>query len=333
MPSSSADIDLEDAKLSKEFGMGCLTIKGAHLWPVSQLVWEGTAPFVGATFLCEALERWPKTSLLRIEVFRLPRDKDHLAERIKWYTRDRKTRRIRIADGDLFDDSMLLPKAFDDAWEQDAFAKSKGQVIRIATHKKFAVIFRFLTQSGTLLDHPIFKRLAKNILIDTSQWVSDVPEVVESRKAKSKFKESPLDEEQEAEMWQVVGATLKRLKLGKIKSTAERLGRVEEEIDALRKQKSLSQDEQVDAAIELGSLVGQCFCWELDWEWCNLANPSGEEDYCVCSPDRSLAFAPVDWIYELITNGKRPLNCVLTYNMIEAGRLPPSRPRAYQRLG
>lgn len=333
MPSSSAHIDLEDAKLSKEFGMGCLTIKGAHLWPVSQLVWEGTAPFVGATFFCEDLEGWPKTSLLRIEVFRLPRDKDHLVERIEWYTRDRKTRRIRIADGGPFEDSMLLPKAFDDAWEQDAFALSKGQVIRIATHKKFAVIFRFLAQSGTLLDHPIFKRVVKNISIDTSQWVKDVPEIVQSRKKKSKVTETPLDEEQEAEMWQVVGSTLKRLKLGKVKSTADRLGRIEEEITSLRKQKGISQEEQVDAAIELGSFVGQCFCWDLEWEWCNLTDPSGEEEYCVCSPDRSLALAPVDWIYELITNSKRPLNCVLTYNMIEAGRLPPSRPNAYQRFG
>lgn len=332
MPSSQIEIDLEDAKLSPEFGMGCLTIKGAHLWPLSHFVWKGTAPFVGATFFCGDLEGWPKTSLLRIEVFRLPRDKEHLAERIEWYTRDRKTRRIRIADGQLFDDAMLLPKAFDDAWEQDAFAMAKGQVIRIATHKKFAVIFRFLAQSGTLLDHPIFKRLAQNISIDTDQWITDVPEVTESRKKKSNITETPLDDEQESELWQIVGATLKRLKLNKVKSTADRLARIEEEITSLRQQKSLSHDEQVDAAIELGTFVGQCFCWELDWQWCNLKE-HGEEEYCVCSADRSLAIAPVDWIFELITSKQRPLNCVLTYNMVEAGRLPPSRPSAYRRIG
>ncbi|MEW4566016.1 hypothetical protein AB1K70_26100 [Bremerella sp. JC770] len=329
----SAQIDLTDAKLAKSFGLGCLNIQGAHLWPVSHFVWDASASLAGATFFCEDLDGWPKTSLLRIEVIRLPKEKDHLADRIRWYTRDRKTRRIRIADGDLFDDSMLLPKAFDETWEQDAFATSKGHVIRIAKHKKFAVIFRFLVQSGSLLGHPIFKRLPKNLSIDTSQWVTDVPEVVEKRKRKSKFTEYSLDDEQESEMWQIVGSVLKRLKLNKVKSISERLPLIEEEITSLRNQKGLTEDEQVDAAIQLGTFVGQHFCWHLDWEWCYLSVSGGEDEYCVCSPDRSMAIAPVDWIYELITNKRCALNCTLTYNMIEAGRLPPSRPGAYKRVG
>ncbi|EMI22979.1 hypothetical protein RMSM_00089 [Rhodopirellula maiorica SM1] len=64
-----------------------------------------------------------------------------------------------------------------------------------------------------------------------------------------------------------------------------------------------------------------------------MADSAGNEDYCVCSPDRSFAIAPVEWVYELITNKRRPLNYVLTFNMIQAGRLPPSRAYAYKRIG
>jgi len=324
-------IDLSDAKLAKEFSMGCLNFKGAHLWPLSHFVWQGSSKEVGATFFCLDLEGWEDISLLRVEVFRLPKAKDELAERVEWYHRDRKKRRIRIADGDLFDESLLHFKAFDESWEQDSFATSKGQVIRIYQTKKLAVVFRFLAGSGTLLDHPVFKRAVKNLSIDTNQWAIDPPDVVEKTQRKNRIAETSLSEEEQSEMWQIVAAVLKRLKLKSSKSPA-RLQKIEQEISDLRKQKKQTQDEQVDAAIELGSLVGQTFCWDFNWEWCHLTE-KGEDEYCIVSPDRSLSIAPVDWIFELITNKRRAINCELTYNLVESGRLPPSRPNAFARIG
>ena len=100
-------VDLTDAKLVKEFGMGCLVIKGAHLWPLDHFVWDASATEVSATFFCEEVEPWDKVNLLRIEVLKMPRGKKKLAERVQWYTRDRKKRRIRIADGQLFESSLL----------------------------------------------------------------------------------------------------------------------------------------------------------------------------------------------------------------------------------
>lgn len=328
----SSQVDLSDCKLAKEFQMGCLRIKSGHLWPLTHFVWEGSSKFVGATFFCYGLKGWPKDSLVRIEVFRLPPDKEHFAERVEWYTRDRKKRRIRIADGELFEDKMLHPKAFDEEWECDAFATSKGHVIRIYKCKKYAVIFRFLVQSGLLLEHPVFKRLAKNLSIDQDQWETAIPEVVETRKKKSRVEEYAMPEEQESEMWQIVGGALKRLKLARLK-TPERLTVIEKEVERLRQDTSLMQDDRTEAAIELGTLLGQTFCWELEWEWAILSDSKGNEEHCVCSPDRSLSIAPVDWIHELLTKKKRALNCLLTFNMVEAGRLPPSRPNAYKRIG
>ena len=325
--------DLDDARLQKEFGMGCLVIKGAHLWPLSKLVWDGTAKTVGATFSGETQEPYHKANLLRIEVFKLPQAKGVLAERLEWYTQGRKKRRIKIADGQLFDWSMLHVKGFTEEWEQDAFPLSKSEVIRVYIAKKHAVIFRFLARSGTLLDHPVFKRAAKNIRFDSSLWVTDVPDIIDTRPKRKRSTESPLMEEQESEMWMFVRAAMKRLKLSKIKETPERLKIIEQEVTKARKNKKLSHEEKVDLANELGNFVGQCFCWDLEWEWCNVKGKDKSEAYCVCSPDRGLAIHPVDWIFELIMDKKRTLNCVLTFNMLMAGRLPPSRPNSYSRIG
>lgn len=313
--------------------MGCLVIKDAHLWPLSELVWDGTAKTVGATFFGEMREPWDKANLLRIEVFKLPQAKGVLAERLEWYARDRKKRRIKIADGQLFDANMLHVKGFTEEWEQDAFPLSKAEIIRVYRHKKHAFIFRFLARSGTLLDHPVFKRVAKNIRFDSSLWVTDVPDIIDTRPKRKRSTESPLTEEQESEMWIFVRAAMKRLKLSKIKGTPERLKILEQEVTEARRNKKLTQDEKVDLAIELGSFVGQCFCWDLDWEWCNVQGKLKSEAYCVCSPDCGLAIHPVEWILDLIMDKKRTLNFVLTFNMIMAGRLPPSRPYSYSRVG
>ncbi|QDV24641.1 hypothetical protein [Aureliella helgolandensis] len=325
--------DLDEGKLPKEFGMGCLIIKGAHLWPLSHVVWDGTAKAVGATYFCDLEAPWDSTNLLRIEVYKLPQAKGLLAEQLKWYTRDRKKRRIKIADGELFDTSMLHVKGLTEQWEPDAFPLSKSEIIRVYTGPKHAVIFRFLSRSGTLLDHPVFKRAARNIRFDLTQWVADVPDIIDTRPKRKRSTETPLTEEQKAELGKTLRATMKRLKLSKIKGTPARLKIVEQEITAARKDKTLTHDEKVDLAIELGSIAGQSFCKELEWEWCNVTGKDQSEAYCVCSPDRGLAIYPVDWIFELITDKKRPLNCILTFNMIEAGRLPPLRPHSYSRIG
>ncbi|WP_146577820.1 hypothetical protein [Neorhodopirellula pilleata] len=325
--------DLDEARLQKEFGMGCLVIKGAHLWPLSELVWDGTAKTVGATFLGETQEPWDKANLLRIEVFKLPLAKGVLSERLEWYTRDRKKRRIKIADGQLFDWNMLHVNGFTEEWEQDAFPRSKAEIIRVYLAKKHAVIFRFLARSGTLLDHPVFKRAVKNIRYDSSLWVTAVPDIIDTSPKRKRSTESPLTQEQESEMWMFVRAAMKRLKLSKIKGTPERLKIIEQEVTEARNNRNLTHDEKVGLAIELGSFVGQSYCWDLEWEWCNVQGKEKGEAYCVCSPERGLAIHPVDWIFDLITDKKRTLNCVLTFNMIMAGRLPPSRSNSYSRIG
>lgn len=324
-------VDLSDVKLVKEFGMGCLTVKGAHLWPLDHIVWESSASTVGCTFFSEGMQApWEKLSLLRIEVFKLPKAKSELADRIKWYTRDRKKRRIKVSDGMLFDESMLHAKTLPEEWERDALIRSKGEIIQIYTSKKFAVIFRFMAKSGSMLDHPIFKRVTRNIHFDAAQWEKEVPNIIEPKSKSKRFSETSLSQESEDELWQCVGTAMKRMNLARVKDAAERMGAIELEIEAARSNKSLDDDQLTELAIELGCFAGQLFCWELDWEWRVVEDTKdGKKTEAVCSKNRALAIDPIDWVYSLITNKKRPCNCTLLFNMIKAGRLPPSRPNAY----
>ena len=310
--------------------MGCLKIKMAHLWPLTHFVWEASAKFVGSTFFCYDLEGWRKHSLVRIEIFRLPTDQSHFDERVEWYTRDRKKRRIKIADGQLFEEDFLHLKAFGESWEKYAFAISKGEVIRIYKTKKHAIIFRFFIQNGTFLQHPVFKRLIKNIAIEPAQWTREVPEVIEKTRKKSRVEEWAFSDDQTSEMWQLVGKFLKEHKLQRLKAV-ERMSFIETKIEEARENK-LSKEERIEFATEFGTFAGQVFCWEFDWEWGILCDSKGNEDYCVCSPDRRVALAPIDWIFELISSKRRALNCVLTYNLVQSGRLPPSRANAYKRI-
>lgn len=325
-------IDLTDATLSKEFAIGCLSVKAAHLWPLSHYVWEASTKFVGVTFFTDAEEPWDEVGLMRIEVFKLPRAKSEFSERTEWYLEGRKSRRIKIRDGELFDESMLHVKGLKKSvWEQDSFAPHKGSVIRFYQQKKFAVIFRFLARSGNMLDHPVFKRAVKNIKFDEGLWERDPPEIIDTRSKSQKERETEATEDQLEEMWGCIGPAMKRLN---IKGGAKRnISVISKEIDAARKNEDLDDDNTNELAYELGYLIGQMLCWELDWEWCNVDFPTEGEVFCVCSPDRGLVIDTVYWVYQMLTEIKRKNNCILTYNMLCAGKLPPSRPYSYSPIG
>jgi len=215
-------VDLSELKLAKEFGIGCLVVKGAHLWPLSHFVWESSAKNVGATFFGDAEPPWDAANLLRIEVYKLPGRNAEFNDRLEWYTRHRKSKPIKISDGELFREETLHLKGLPSDWAQDSFALSKGEVIRIYQTKKFAIIFRFLARSGTLLDHPIFKRVVKNISFDEHRWVQSVPDVVETRPKSKRSASVPLSDAAMQEVRTSVESVMKRLKLSRIKDTGKK---------------------------------------------------------------------------------------------------------------
>jgi hypothetical protein len=323
-------IDLTDATLANEVGIGCLTVHQAHLWPLSHYVWESNAKHVGVTFFCDCPSPWDDIGLVRFEVFKVPSSKAEYAERMEWYTHSRKKIALKIADGIKFESSMLHCKALDN-WEQDSFALSKREVIRVYKHKKFAVIVRFLARSGTLLDHPVFKRAVKNLAFDENKWVTALPAIVDKRRKKQRFTEYAFDDEQTGEVSYCVKKATLRLKLKKKDDATKWLTAIEKDMDATRGRKNLDEDLRVERAIELGYLVGHVFCESQSWEWCIVSAAQEDDSICICNPNRALAIEPIEWVYRLLVEDV-PLNCLLTYNMIDAGRLPPARPDSYTRL-
>jgi hypothetical protein len=204
-------------------------------------------------------------------------------------------------------------------------------VIRVYKHKKFAVIVRFLARSGTLLDHPVFKRAVKNLAFDENKWVTALPDIVDKRPKKQRFTEYAFDDEQTGEVSYCVKKATLRLKLKKKDDATKWLTAIEKVIDATRRRKNLDEDLRVERAIELGYLVGHVFCESQSWEWCIVSAAQEDDSICICNPNRALAIEPIEWVYRLLVEDV-PLNCLLTYNMIDAGRLPPARPDSYTRL-
>ena len=183
-----------------------------------------------------------------------------------------------------------------------------------------------------LLDHPVFKLVAENATFDESLWEQEPPGIIDSRPESQQECESEMTDEQEEELWESVEVVMDRLKFKKVQSSKRRIAAIVKEIEEAKKNNKLDDDETVELAYELGYTFGQMLCWDFDWEWCNVET-DGEDVFCVCSPDRGVALEPVDWVYELITEPKRTNNCELLWNMISAGRMPPSRPYSYSEIG
>jgi len=278
--------------------------------------------FRGALGQCE---------ITSVEIYKLTSGASELADRIEWNTRGRKSRPQKITDVQIFDERMLKIKTFGAEWDCKAFALSKGEIIRIYRTKKFAVIFRFLARSGTLLDHPIFKRLAKDNVFDPSSYERKAPAITEKRKT-SKVSDDALSPEDSRELKQILQSAEKRLGITKSTNVIWRLELVEAEIEKVRRKGKLTEVIKTDLAIELGAELGQCFCNDLEWEWRRLKYRSTESMVCICCPERRLVICPGAWVLDLVSSKSPPLNCQLTFNLIEAGNLPPTRPGAYTPL-
>ena len=323
--------DLTGAVLPKQFSLGCLTFRNGHLWRLSHFVWDVTPAFAGATFFGDLKTPWNDRNLFRVEIYRLPKGLKASSEQFEWYSKDRKSRAIKIADGPLFDKSMLHVNAFGNEWDADSFAPSKEEIIRIYRSQQYAIFFRFLARSGTLLDHPIFKRLAKDISVNPQCWEKQAPAVTEKGK-RNKVEDSPLSMDEMDELKRITKSAAKRLGITSKMRHTKRLELVEMEIEKRRKVKGSSQEANVQLAIELGALIGQCFCEKLKWDWRRLKVSRESATVCVCCPERRLVLTPSAWVLGLLPSKKQPVNCLLTFNMIDYGRLPPTRPGAYIRI-
>ncbi|WP_437188480.1 hypothetical protein SH668x_001927 [Planctomicrobium sp. SH668] len=329
-----------DAVLESPFQIRCLTVQSADHWQLSELVWEGTSAHVGATFFCDYGAPWTNSNLLRIETYQLPAGKSEFDKQLEWYTRDRKSRRIKLADGVLFGEEMLHIEDFGSEWTVDAFALSKGEVIRIYQSKKFAVIFRILARPGsgssarpaTLLNHPLFCRLPEDITFSPDTWQTKAPGLTSTHGA-NQVVELPLSRADKIELQKCVQAAEKRLGIAPSTPVADRIKLIEKEVERARTDRKLNQESRNELAAELGFALGKCFSDALNWDWNRLESVEHSDNIYICHPDRRIVASPIEWISGLLSSKKQPVNCLLTFNLIEADNLPPTRPGAYLRIG
>lgn len=99
---------------------------------------------------------------------------------------------------------------------------------------------------------------------------------------------------------------------------------------AERRDKSINDDpdEVGSTALSLGIVWGNAVCKEFGWQW-TCVEHKGNTFYIVASPDRSYACYPTYDVRALL-NDPRGDNCAaLLFNMMKAGKYPPSQPRRY----
>jgi hypothetical protein len=286
---------------------------------------------VGATFVCDLNVPWNDRNLFRVESIGFRKASTIFLNDSSGTQDIAGVAESRSVTGLSSMSVCCTPGAFGDDWEADSFALSKGEIIRIYRNRQFAIVFRFLARSGTLLDHPIFKRLVKDISFDPKCREKTAPTVTEKRK-RNKIEDSPLPMDEMDELKQITRTAAKRLGITSKTSHTKRLEVVEMEIEKHRRVKGSTQGANVQLATELGAVIGQCFSEKLAWEWRRLKVGRDPASVCACCPERRLVLTPGAWVPGLLSSKKQPVNCLLTFNMIDQGRLPPTRPDAYVRI-
>lgn len=103
---------------------------------------------------------------------------------------------------------------------------------------------------------------------------------------------------------------------------------------AHRRGRSVTDDpkEIVSTALSLGIVWGNAVCREFGWQW-TCVEHEGNTWYIVASRDRSYACYPTYDVRALLQDPTGDNCAELLFNMMKAGRYPPSEPRRFLSLG
>jgi hypothetical protein len=104
----------------------------------------------------------------------------------------------------------------------------------------------------------------------------------------------------------------------------------------LQEQKPLSRlfkhkPDAIDVALSLGILWGNQVARALGWQWtCLLQN--GQEYFALVPIDRAYTLYPFYWMRQFLEDERKDNTIILLFNVLKAGRLPPSTPGTYYAL-
>jgi hypothetical protein len=105
--------------------------------------------------------------------------------------------------------------------------------------------------------------------------------------------------------------------------------------DYVTEQSKLEFEEDFDAwtdlALPLGTLWGEMFVEEYDWEWIRVHFEDGSKAIGVFSKDRSIGIYPWYFVLGCVENGA-PVTILLAWNMLKEGAIPTMEPKSYTNL-
>ena len=90
-------------------------------------------------------------------------------------------------------------------------------------------------------------------------------------------------------------------------------------------------DNWTDKALPLGTLWGEIFVKEFDWEWVKLTFEDQSQAIGVFTKDRSLGFYPWYFVLGCVEN-EAPVTILLAWNMLQEGAVPDMEPKTYENL-
>jgi hypothetical protein len=315
--------DMGSARLPATLRAGFAEIRGANKLVLSELVHSTDPGQISLTF-------FSPTALVNLHMFRLPKGKAEFERLIEFFGQERKAR-TRLPDGPVFGAAVLDAKGVPADWKHDAFARSGRDLFHAYRGIEGALFVRWFSRnrSSPLVD-PMMSTLHGGLRILPAQWETAVPEVVTQSTTKAPS-DRALSKALRTEVAEAAARARTSLMVGKRLPGPAVIATMGSALDGLKRP---TPEKAKALAVEWGSLWGETLRAATDWEWRTITDETSNEVHALCSPDRSLFIEPTAWIHALLTAKRRPANnLLLTFNLIVAGKTPPSAPKAYKRLG
>lgn len=310
---------LNNLVIEGSFNYGCIEVQDLGELSLN------TANFLSAPSRLNILlisyldEPWKGDSHIAVHMFQLPEGQEEFDRIQAWFGDERKSR-ARLPDGVPFEASTLAIRTLPPDWKHTAYPRSCRDFIHIYTSAKQAVLLRVKSKKGTILNHPLLRKVTENFRIVPFQWETRRPQIRLSE-IDAGTESFVLSEANFREIVAYAKEARDRLGITEGCQGSHWVERIHDYIESLRSGASKTQRDVASLALELGCLWGNALLETGEWEW-RTARFSGEEFLAVFNNTGAYAVAPVVVINNLLKSKKSNNNILLLYNMICGGNLP-----------
>ena len=180
--SESKDFDMSTTCFARDLRIGCIRLGCADSLPLASAFVDLAKTEASIAFWGATPEPWNGTSLVSINMYRLPAGKAEFQRMIRWFS-DARKKRARLPDGVAFEETTLAVDRIPANWVHEGFARSGRDFIHIYRSSDLAILMRFLGKAGTILDNPLLEQVHKNLRIVEKQWIVDFPKTRPKKRA------------------------------------------------------------------------------------------------------------------------------------------------------